>query len=152
MALIPHPTREENAAKWYTEQDKDYFKAVVTLERNQFVTGLQSRPLESFTSDELVHCVGLENYLSRNVNQRVRETKKRHTKLLLREQARQSVSRRMLGDDDWSRSCGTSTISSDTSDSSRCEERLARLSEASSQWSRERAHRIAAGYRSSVKF
>jgi hypothetical protein len=142
MALIPHPTREENAAKWYTEQDNDYFKAVATVERNQFVTGLLSRPSESFASDELVHCVGLENYLSRNVNQRVRETKKRHTKSLLREQARQRVLRRMLGDE-CSRSCGTSTISSGTSD---CEERLARLSEASSQWSRERAHRIAAGY------
>lgn len=81
-----------------------------------------STPSDKISASDLSACVGLEVFLSPGLAKRARDKRAIHTKAISEEQFRQIEVN--IWDDD----------------------RLSRISERSSRWSRERSHGIALGY------
>ena len=114
MYMIP---QDSNKSMFYSEDDIDIFK------RNSYRDALQMRrhfaSREEISREVLYDCMGLENFASQEVLQRIRMKRRAHVNAVLREQQR-----------------GTnSSINS-----------IAMVSMIHSRWARQRAEKIALSY------
>jgi hypothetical protein len=123
---IPYPSEEENGKKWYSKANESRSRIQVARDAAScaqlLVDAARNDPEDIQLQQVLVHCVGFEGLLSRNVlrqYQTVREAKRNHVRVVLQEQRRQRI---------------------DGDVSSRG---LARVSKTSSEQARQRAHRVA---------
>ena len=121
MEYIDVTSSEEKSARWYSSKDKRRFKKTLINEVRK-MTEVLATPSHKISASDLSACVGLEVFLSQGLAKRIRDKRDMHTNAILEEQCRQIEVN--IWDDD----------------------RLSRISEKSSRWSRGRSHDIALGY------
>jgi hypothetical protein len=89
---ISYPTKEDNVAKSYCEEDYMHFKNSVirdSLRYSHKIYGSRDRnePLDSKSSKQLIiRCVGIDHLISRDVQERyhaIRAARKSHARLVL---------------------------------------------------------------------
>ena len=123
LVNIPIPSSEENKARWHSSKSKKKFKKVLINDVRRMAEVLSSTSSDDDISTcDLNACVGIEIFLSHGLANLAREKRKMHTNSILNEQSRQQKIN--IRDDD----------------------RLSRVSERSSRWSRDRSHDLAVGY------
>lgn len=119
-------TQERAGAKsaWYSSEDRTRFSRQVTRDARQISRYIDSTTADDvMTPEQLYECVGIEMFISRGLAGHIKDTRRRHTETVLREQRRQL------------QQGGSYDI-----------EKLRRASEKSSHWSKERAMKLATGY------
>ena len=119
MAFIP---RDDAASKWYSPREKDHFRRVLIEDARRASREINTTSPGSITPDQLLACVGIEDFITYGMAMRVGEAKRAHARAVLSEQRRQS----QQGVHD--------------------PKKLANASESCSSWSKERAQKLAAGY------
>ncbi len=110
---------------WDSSEDKLRYRRQICQDAKSTVRSLSGTFLASddFSTDDLIKCIGIEQFLHPEIAQHKKELKRYHLYAVLKEQSRQQF---------WG---------------IRDEERLANVSEAISEWSRQKAHHLAVGYR-----
>ncbi len=108
-------------AKWYSEDDHD-FQQTMIRDARQMASELRTTPPTSITSEQLCNCVGIDLFLQDGLAMQVLSMKRSHTHEVLREQQLQ-------------RQRGISDV-----------DKLAHVSQNSSEWMRERAYNLAVAY------
>ena len=124
MTLIEYPPAAEISRRWYLPHERDNLKRILLQDIFEMSCKLASTPMENISQDDLLMCIGMETLLSPDLSRAVKERKRRHSRTILIAQAQQ-----------WSRGVAVANI-----------EELAALSEASSEWTRSRKQKLAAGY------
>ena len=125
MILIDCPDKDEMRKRWYTEENYSTFKRLKRKQVFRDILPMISKVVTSpadLRSDDVLLCIGMEKYLTIDTNRIVRRKQAKHVRTILDEQERQDM--RGIVDVDA----------------------LARLSYASSEWTRHRSHRYAASY------
>lgn len=126
--FISYPSRHENHAKWYSDEDYKHFQSVKLRDIMKYSIKLATindgAPQDKATSQKLiVRCIGLEDFISRDVPKRFRDVK----------EARREHVRLVLDEQKWQR---LENVDNPVD--------LARVSMASSHQSRRRSYKIAA--------
>lgn len=126
LQYIEYSTSKELRAKWYSTEEYERFKQVIT--RDVLVNSVKlafyiNGRHHELTAQDHIRCIGLNHLLSRDVNKQaeaVRAARKRHVRMVLEAQTRLRL------------------------ENVDCVEYIARISKASSKKSRERSRKIAA--------
>lgn len=126
MHVFPCDSLADVENKWYKNEDKRRFTSNMIQDARRTKVRMTEVPLPQ--GEEIYACVGLEATLSRDVFKLTLQHRRDHKRAILQTQ----VSLRSAG-----------VV---VSRSHRAAEGLARLSERSSTWARDRAASIAAGY------
>lgn len=87
---IKYPTDEEVIKRWYSDHDQSRFREKVAQDTIKWSFKMLHSN-SSKTPSMLIHCVGLENFLSRDVSERykaVMKGRKDHARTVLEEQKR----------------------------------------------------------------
>ena len=126
MTMIPKED-DQKKSKWFSKQEQRRFRQAVLNDTRRIRDLLQNTPPQEITQDELFECVGIENFLSRDLAQQVLRKKRAHVDAILLVQRGHHL--------------GTN----------KKDEEVSHTSKISSQWACERARRIAAGYATSLQ-
>lgn len=124
LAFIEKPSKDIIDVKWYSKADRAHFKQTLKLDVMRMQRILATVPKEFITEDVLITCVGMEHLMSQELTFRTLQRRSEHRGAVMGEQDRQEFL--YLQDD----------------------EAIRESSEKFTQWSRERAHRLAVGYSS----
>jgi hypothetical protein len=119
---IDYPTIEEIAAKWYAHDEEIYFRSLVPRDATVCSMMWVRNVTDEVPYELLIRCIGVDHLLSDDVSQRYlkfKSARKTHVDTVLKEQEQQRERYE----------CST--------------EELAYVSEESSKWARERAHKAA---------
>ena len=120
MVLIPE---EKSSAKLcYSSEDIRQFRQQMLLDVQQLRRDLDTIRTNDISPDQVRKCIGLERFLSQDILARTLEASQAHTAAVLEEQHNQEQSNVYSA------------------------EKLSQVSMKSSNWSRQRAERIATGY------
>ncbi len=122
LAFIEYPTKESNAKKWISTEDRKSSRQAQLSDVLKTRSLIESKPRESLSQEEILQCIGIESLLTNKVLKKTCEKRRMHRQAILAEQQRQQP----LHIHDA--------------------ENLCQISEIHSQWSREKAHKIAVGY------
>ena len=60
MVIIERSTAEENATKWYSLEDKEYFKLLLKRDIRIMQRKLESTPMGMFDEEDMFNCIGME--------------------------------------------------------------------------------------------
>lgn len=123
--IIEPALASEGMNLWDSSKDKLQYRRQIGQDAKSTMRSLSGTllPSDSFSIDDLIKCIGIEQFLHPEIAHQKKEMKKYHVYAVLTEQSRQQS----LGIYD--------------------EERLANISDAISEWSRQNAHSLAVGYR-----
>ena len=122
LTFVEYPTKEINAKKWTSTEDRKSSRQAQLSDVLKTRSLIESKPRESLSQEEILQCIGIESLLTNKVLKYTCEKRRMHKQAVLAEQQRQQ-SLHIHDDED-----------------------LCQISEIHSQWSRERAHKIALGY------
>ena len=116
LNCVDLPSQQEKDILWYSDKDISYFRKILAGDSKRMGAKLVTAPAGAITRDDLYVCLGVENLLSFDLAWHATMKKRAHVVTILT----------------WQHTCN--------------DEELRRVSEASSQWARERANKLAAEY------
>ncbi|KAL7539329.1 hypothetical protein ACHAXR_011826 [Thalassiosira sp. AJA248-18] len=119
IAFIPNDNIE---SKWYSTQDKNRFRRSLIVDVRRMKRELEDKPTEANSPEWLYECLGLDKLISHDFMMQVAKKRRTHTDAVLSAQSLQKQQ-------------GVLDI-----------EKLSRVSEDNSQWTRNRAQKLASSY------
>jgi hypothetical protein len=121
LVVIPY---DDPVAKWYTREEQHHFRQAI-LSDIRMLSDLLRDDAALLSEETVCECLGIENFLPLSTANLVVQKRRAHSEAVL------SVQRNYKGEDMM--------------------ETLARTSQKSSQWARNRAARLAQGFKGSVR-
>ena len=124
LQYIEYPSKKDKHAKWFSKEDRERFQRVMVkyaMICSNVLAAANKVQDPVISRDILICCVGLDHLISSDIPRRYQDitaTRKEHSRTVLEEQDRQNKNE------------------------INCPEDLARVSKASSDWSRVQSHKI----------
>lgn len=122
LTIIDPVIKEELKLRWYSKRERDLLREHFAWQVNEAQEKLATSPMAMIGQEDLIECVGMERFLSREVYLHTEKRRRIHVRAILVAQERL----RVLNISDG--------------------EQLSRLSEQSSEWTVTRSHNIAVKY------